>query len=85
MGGDASDTAPAPEQPKPPFYKRRWFIISQAIIIPLGIVLLFVLLFPIVTAIVQLVVNRSQLGVDVATISAPQNNRYVDTFVLSNV
>lgn len=70
--------APAQEQPQPPFYKRRAFIISQAIIIPLGIVLLFVLLFPIVTAIVQLVVNRSQLGVDVATISSPSNNRYAN-------
>ncbi|KAK7690332.1 hypothetical protein QCA50_006989 [Cerrena zonata] len=76
LGGNAAPTVPTPAQPKPPFYKRKAFIISQAIIIPLGIVLLFVLLFPVVTAIAQLVLNRSQLGVDFATISAPSNNSF---------
>lgn len=43
---DARATAAAPAAPQShvPFYKRRKFIISQAILIPLGIVLLFVLL-----------------------------------------
>jgi len=70
-------SAPPQQQTDVPFYKKRWFIISQIIIIPVGIALLFVLLFPVVTAIAQLVINRSVLGVDVATISSPQNDRYV--------
>lgn len=43
---DARVTAAAPAGPQShvPFYKKRKFIISQAILIPLGIVLLFVLL-----------------------------------------
>ncbi|KAJ7668375.1 hypothetical protein DFH06DRAFT_1181491 [Mycena polygramma] len=68
---------PAPgQQPKQPFYKKRAFIISQLIIIPLGIALLFILLFPVVRAIVQLVVNRSTLDVQVAAITAPTNNSF---------
>ncbi len=62
--------------PPVPWYKKRKFIISQAIIIPLGIALLFILLFPVVTAIVQLVVNRSVINVDVAFITEPQNNTF---------
>ncbi|KAJ3724969.1 hypothetical protein DFJ43DRAFT_1197841 [Lentinula guzmanii] len=41
---DAATAPPVAAQPHVPFYKKRKFIISQAIIIPLGIVLLFVLL-----------------------------------------
>ncbi|KAJ7594702.1 hypothetical protein C8J56DRAFT_446479 [Mycena floridula] len=59
-----------------PFWKTRKFIISQIIIIPLGIVLLFVLLFPVVTAIAQLVINRSQLNILTAEISSPQNGSF---------
>ncbi|THV03542.1 hypothetical protein K435DRAFT_962414 [Dendrothele bispora CBS 962.96] len=78
---NAAAPAPAPPQQQTdvPFYKKRWFIISQIIIIPVGIALLFILLFPVVTAIAQLVIKRSQLGVDVATITSPQN----DSFTLS--
>lgn len=65
---------PAADAPRQPFYKRRWFIISQIIIIPLGIALLFIVLFPVVRAIVQLVVKRSTLDIQVAAISQPQNN-----------
>lgn len=64
--------APAPP-PSRPFYKKRWFIISQIIMIPLSIALLFIILFPVVRAIVQLVIKRTTLNVDVATISDPQN------------
>jgi hypothetical protein len=69
--------APPQQQQDVPFFKKRWFIITQIIVIPAGIALLFVLLFPVVTAIAQLVINRAALGVDVATISAPQNGRCV--------
>ncbi|KAJ3850500.1 hypothetical protein EV368DRAFT_84496 [Lentinula lateritia] len=75
---DARLTAAAPAAPQShvPFYKKRKFIISQAILIPFGIVLLFVLLFPVVTAIVQDVLNKSVLGISVATISNPANSSF---------
>ncbi|KIK68835.1 hypothetical protein GYMLUDRAFT_34828 [Collybiopsis luxurians FD-317 M1] len=81
-GAQPADAAPAPAPPpaeppvRVPFYRRRKFIICQAIFIPLGIVLLFVLLFPVVTAVVQDVINKSQLGVSVATISNPTNDSF---------
>lgn len=64
----------ASSAPARPFYKKRWFIISQSILIPISIALLFILLFPVVKAIVQLVVKRSKLGVTVAAITQPQND-----------
>lgn len=72
------DESPAPPTAAPavPFYKKRWFIISQIILIPLAIALLFILLFPVVRAIAQLVVKRSQLDVELASISLPQNNTF---------
>ncbi|KAF7301181.1 hypothetical protein MIND_00682600 [Mycena indigotica] len=78
--GNASPTQGAsapPAQPKQPFYKTRRFIISQLIIIPLGIVILFVLLFPVVKAVAQLVVNRATLDIQVAAITAPTNNSFM--------
>ena len=62
---------------KKPFYKRRWFIISQVIGCFVGIGLLFVLLFPVVKAIAQHIVNVSELNVDRVTISEPTNTSYV--------
>ncbi|KAJ7782963.1 hypothetical protein B0H16DRAFT_1494883 [Mycena metata] len=72
----AGGQAAAQQPQQQPFYKKRWFIISQLIIIPLGIALLFILLFPVVRAIVQLVVNRSTLDIQVAAITAPTNNSF---------
>ncbi|TFK44582.1 hypothetical protein BDQ12DRAFT_661303 [Crucibulum laeve] len=66
----------APPAPAQPFYKKRWFIISQIIIIPLGIALLFIILFPVIRAIVQLVVKRTTLDIQVATISNPANGTF---------
>ncbi|KAF9264250.1 hypothetical protein L218DRAFT_258531 [Marasmius fiardii PR-910] len=74
--GSDQDRPPQATQPTVPFYKRRWFIWCQIICIPLGIALLFILLFPVVKAIVQLVVNKSQLGVSQAQISSPQNGSF---------
>ncbi|KAF7298203.1 hypothetical protein HMN09_01042200 [Mycena chlorophos] len=42
-----------------------------------GIVILFVLLFPVVKAIAQLVVNRSTLDIQTATITSPTNNSFM--------
>ncbi|KAF8891683.1 hypothetical protein BD779DRAFT_1661547 [Infundibulicybe gibba] len=49
----------------------------ELILVPLGIALLFIILFPVIKAIVQLVVNRSQISVDSASISQAQNGRYL--------
>jgi hypothetical protein len=63
----ASDKAPVP------FYKKRSFIISQIILTPIGIALIFILLFPVVLSIVQLTVNKATLDIQTATISNPTN------------
>ncbi|KAJ7874667.1 hypothetical protein B0H14DRAFT_3551962 [Mycena olivaceomarginata] len=76
-GAGAQAAAPGQQQPTTPFYKKRGFIISQLIIIPLGIALLFILLFPVVRAIVQDVVNKSTLDVQVAAITAPANDSFL--------
>ncbi|KAF8629168.1 hypothetical protein AX17_005753 [Amanita inopinata Kibby_2008] len=72
------DQAPPqpPTAPHVPFYKRRWFIIAQIILAPIGIAMIFILLFPVVRAIVQLIVNRSQLDIQTATISNPTNDSF---------
>lgn len=76
VSGWDDQTAPPPavSPTRQPFYKRRWFIISQIIIIPLGIALLFIVLFPVVRAIVELVVKRTNLSVQLAVITQPVNN-----------
>ncbi|KAL0956087.1 hypothetical protein HGRIS_002255 [Hohenbuehelia grisea] len=74
QAGQPQTTEPPP--PPVPFYKKRWFIISQIILIPLGIALLFILLFPVVRAIVQLVVKRTTLNVEVAQIINPKNGSF---------
>lgn len=58
---------------KVPFYKKRWFIISQVIAVLIGIALLFVILFPVVGAIAQHVVDVSVLNVDTVAIVQPSN------------
>ncbi|KII92866.1 hypothetical protein PLICRDRAFT_102438 [Plicaturopsis crispa FD-325 SS-3] len=76
--GDAAAPAAAATAVKPPFYRQKWFKIANAILIPIGIALLFILLYPVVKAVSQLVLNRAVLNVDTASISSPQN----DTFQL---
>ncbi|KAL1718757.1 hypothetical protein EV715DRAFT_290908 [Schizophyllum commune] len=87
-GGETSESKPendtqnapaaAAAAPKVPFYKKKWFWLTQLVIVPFGIALLFILLFPIVRAIVQSVVTKTTLGIDEATILNPAN----DTFTL---
>ncbi|KIJ67573.1 hypothetical protein HYDPIDRAFT_180379 [Hydnomerulius pinastri MD-312] len=80
----AQDDAAAPATaaaaaPKPPLYKRRWFIITSIIGACLGIALLFIILFPVVKAIIQDVVNKTQLDITTAAITNPSNSSFTLT------
>ncbi|KAI8977823.1 hypothetical protein BD414DRAFT_466746 [Trametes punicea] len=66
---------PAPP-PKPPLYKRRWFIITNIVGACLGIAILFILLYPVIHAIAQHIVNVSVLNVDRAAIMNPTNTSF---------
>ncbi|KAI0739355.1 hypothetical protein C8Q80DRAFT_1123812 [Daedaleopsis nitida] len=81
--GAAADDEIRPEDvpreqppPKPPLYKRKWFIITNIIAALLGIAILFILLYPVVHAIAQHIVNVSVLNVDQAQIINPTNNSF---------
>jgi hypothetical protein len=56
-----------------PFYRKRSFLICQGIALVIGIGLLFLLLYPVVGAIAQHVVNASRLNVDRVAIIGPTN------------
>lgn len=64
---------------KVPFYKKKgWWktrnaLIIQGIASALGIALLFIVLFPVVRAIAQHVVNVSVLNIDTVAITSPAN------------
>ena len=62
-----------PRAPKPPLWKRRWFIIANIVGALLGIAILFILLYPVVHAIAQHIVNVSVLNVDRVEIVNPSN------------
>ncbi|KAG8213773.1 hypothetical protein J3R82DRAFT_10484 [Butyriboletus roseoflavus] len=68
-----------PAPPKPPLYRRRWFIIF-VIGNCLGIVLLFIMLFPVVKAIIQDIVNGTTLDITSAAITSPTNTSWVCLF-----
>lgn len=72
--GVAAPIATIPQADKIPFYKKRNFIISQLILIPLAIALLFIILFPVVRAIAALVIKRSNLDVQRVFITEPVNS-----------
>lgn len=65
------------ESKRIPLYKRRWFLVSQAISCLVGIGLIFVLAYPVVKAIAQHIVNVSRLNVDRVVIAEPTNTSYV--------
>ena len=67
------EDVPREQTPKKPLWKRRWFIITQIIVACLGIAILFILLYPVVHAIAQHIVNVSVLNVDAAQITNPTN------------
>ncbi|KAI6098953.1 hypothetical protein EDD16DRAFT_1718222 [Pisolithus croceorrhizus] len=58
---------------KPPLCKRRWFRIAFIIGALLGVALLFIILFPVVKAIIQYVVNEAELDISTAAIINPSN------------
>ncbi|KAG1761975.1 hypothetical protein EDD22DRAFT_893760 [Suillus occidentalis] len=70
---DADAVATPVAAPKPPLYKRRWFIITSVVGACLGIALLFIILFPVLRAIVQYVINQSTLNIQQAAILSPSN------------
>lgn len=68
--------------PKLPLYKRKWFIITSIVAALLGIAILFILLYPVVHAISQHIINVSVLNIDQAQITNPTNSSCVPAFVL---
>ncbi|KAF7983257.1 hypothetical protein HWV62_22882 [Athelia sp. TMB] len=74
--GGAVGAANQPQVYKPPFYLRKWFLLTSGVLGALGLALLFITLYPVVKAIAQLVVDRSALNIDVAQITNPQNGTF---------
>jgi hypothetical protein len=54
-----------------PFYRKPLFLVCQGLAFVIGITLLFLLLYPVVGAIAQHVVNASRLNVDRVAITGP--------------
>jgi hypothetical protein len=71
-GSDGGLQSTTPAGAATPFYKKRWFLVSQVVAI-VGIGLLFVLLYSVVKAIVQHIVNVSQLNIDRVAVVRPTN------------
>ncbi|KAH9083581.1 hypothetical protein EDB83DRAFT_2511885 [Lactarius deliciosus] len=69
IGADGAST-------QTPFYRKRSFLISQAVGTLVGIGLFFVLLYPVVGAIAQHVVDASTLNVDRVEIAQPSNTSF---------
>jgi hypothetical protein len=68
-------TAVAPGS-KVPFYRRRWFIVCQIVTAIIGIVMLFVMLYPLVHAIAQHVLDVSHMHIESSVIQAPSNESF---------
>jgi len=69
----SSNNDPQVQQLRVPLYKRRWVIITSIFVTLLVIALLFIILFPVIRAIIQLVVKRTQIEIDRVIISNPTN------------
>ncbi|KAH8119480.1 hypothetical protein DFH11DRAFT_1722990 [Phellopilus nigrolimitatus] len=61
---------------RPGWWKSRNVLICQGVSAALGIALLFIILFPVIRAIAQHVVNVSVLNVDTAAIISPENSSF---------
>ncbi|KAG0699990.1 hypothetical protein DFH29DRAFT_1001544 [Suillus ampliporus] len=66
----------APAAALKPLYKRRWFIIISIVGACLGIALLFIILFPVLRAILQYVINEATLDIQQAAILSPSNTSF---------
>lgn len=73
---DAPKAKTTPSGPKKPFYKRRGFIICQIITGIIGIAMIFILLWPVVHAIAQHVLDVSHLVIEESIIQSPSNNSF---------
>jgi hypothetical protein len=62
--------------PKIPFYKRRNFIICQVVFAIIGIVMIFVMLWPVVHAIAQHVLDVSEMHIESSVIQSPSNESF---------
>jgi len=67
------EATPPAASHKLPLYKRRWFMITSIIGTCVGIALLFIILYPVLRAVVQDVINKSSLNIQQAGISSPSN------------
>ena len=78
------DTAPSRSEkppaaatpPKVPFYKRRNFIICQIVTAIIGIVMIFVLLWPVVRAIAQHTLDVAEMHIESSVIQSPSNESF---------
>ncbi|KAI0035854.1 hypothetical protein K488DRAFT_76325 [Vararia minispora EC-137] len=75
-GGKDEATQPPPALQGTPFYKKRWFLISQVLTALVSLALLFVILYPVVRAIAQHVINVSVINIDTVAINTPGNTSF---------
>lgn len=71
----------ATEPKKIPFYKRRNFIICQIVTAIIGIIMIFVLLWPVVRAIAQHVLDVSEMHIETSVIQSPSNESFTVRFL----
>ncbi|KAG2131418.1 uncharacterized protein EDB93DRAFT_1255529 [Suillus bovinus] len=76
LPADTNAPAVSGAAPRLPLRKRRWFIITSIVGACLGIALLFIVLFPVLRAIVQDVINQSTLNIQQAAILSPSNTSF---------
>jgi hypothetical protein len=74
--GQSEKGAPVATTPKIPFYKRRNFIICQVVFAIIGIVMIFVMLWPVVHAIAQHVLDVSEMHIESSVIQSPSNESF---------
>lgn len=74
-----TDAVVTPVAAPKPLSKRRWFIITSVVGACLGIALLFIILFPVLRAIVQYVINQSILNIQRAAKLSLSNTSFTLT------
>lgn len=69
----SKETEPGAVEEGTPFYEKKLFLVGLVVGALIGIGLLFVILYPVVGAIAQHIVDVSTVGVDAAAIVQPSN------------